>query len=59
MTFVWIVFIWAIFSIMYFGWKWIKEKKRIKNFEAKTKNYNKELMTMSISERLKKKHEVR
>lgn len=40
MVFVWIFFIWAIFAIIYFGWKWVKEKKRIKKFKTRIRNYD-------------------
>ena len=41
----WIVFIWVIFCIIYFGFKWIKEKRKEVNyidiFESMKKNKGK------------------
>lgn len=50
-----ITFVWVILMIIYYTWKWIKEKKHIKELKAKMKNHDKESMTMSIGERLKYK----
>lgn len=53
MGLIYIVFTWLVLMIMLWGWRWLKEKKRIKKFKARIKSY--EPMSMSISERLKYK----
>ena len=51
MIFVYIVFIWIVAMIIYYTWKWRKEKKRIKG----VKSYFKYPMTISIGERTRRK----
>lgn len=52
MELVWICFIWVVLLIVYYTWKWRKEKKK-KIVVAEKR------MTMSIGEILKKKHKVK
>ncbi len=63
MELIWISFIWLIAMIIYYAWKWRKEKKKERIFKARMRNYN-QPMTMNIGRRikfkkLKKKHEVK
>lgn len=51
MVFVWIVFIWAIIALLYFGTKWGREKKK----ETAIFKEEIERLKMSIGERLKRK----
>lgn len=55
MELVYIVFIWIIAMIIYYTWKWRKEKKRIKG----VKSYFKYPMTMSIGEGIRRKKNYR
>ena len=58
MELVWIIFIWIIAMIIYYGMKWGKEKKKERVFKARMRNYNKP-MSMSIGRRIKFKREGR
>jgi predicted negative regulator of RcsB-dependent stress response len=49
---VWIFFIWVIAMIIYFGWKWIKEKKNMTISKAGIRKYNR--LQMNIGERLRR-----
>lgn len=53
-----IVFVWVIISIIYFGWKWIKERRRAAAFIKRMKNYDNPL-SMSIGRRLRYKRKNR
>ena len=48
----WIVFIWVVFCIIYFGFRWIKEKRKEVNyidvFESMKKNKGKHFKKSSI-----------
>ena len=48
-------FWWLIAMIIYYTYRWIKEKKRIKG----VKEYFKSPLTMSIGERMRKKRHLR
>lgn len=59
MVYVWIVFIWVIATIVYYTWKWRKEKKeRMIISKAGRRNYNQSL-SMSIGRRIKFKRGYR
>lgn len=51
MVFGWIVFIWVMLCIIYFGWKWINERKWNAKFKARMRNYD-QPMNMSIEKRI-------
>lgn len=52
MVLVWITFIWVIAMIIYYTWKWRKEKKKERIFKARMRNYDNPL-SMSIGRRIK------
>lgn len=58
MVLVWITFIWLSIMIVYYGMKWIKEKKKTKSFKTRMRNYDNPL-GMSIGRRIKFKRGYR
>lgn len=58
MIFVWITFIWMIAMIIYYTWKWRKEKKKERIFKTRMRNYNRP-MNMSIGKRIEYKERYR
>ena len=52
MIFEWIGFIWLTLLIIYYTLKWLRGRRRAIEFRARMREYDKEPMTMSISERL-------
>lgn len=55
MEFVWIIFTWVVLLIIYYTWKWGKEKKeKMIISRAGMRKYNKP-MSMSIGRRIKYK----
>lgn len=59
MEIVWIIFIWVIAMIIYYTWKWRKEKQEKMIISKKGINDCEKRMKMSIGEILKRKHEVK
>lgn len=59
MQLAWITFVWIILMIIYFGWKWFKEKKEQRaKFKARMRNYDQPL-SMDIGKRIKYKGRYR
>lgn len=58
MVFVWIIFIWIIAMIIYYGMKWGKEKRKERIFKIRMRNYDQPL-SMNIEKRIKFKEKYR